>query len=65
MKHPPTKSDNYIPKMLEWVGRNPPPPGTLADVTVTHEDWCDGFRGVGFCNCDPSFRYGKPGDLVQ
>lgn len=50
-RHPPTTAHNYLEKELELLGDIAP--GTVSDVDVRHDAWCDALRGKGFCNCDP------------
>ncbi len=55
MKHPPTTSHNYEPKVLAATLAHGLRPGKTLTAEVRHDSWCDSSqrRGGGFCNCDP------------
>lgn len=46
-------TDNYMKKVL-WLTATLPP-GSIADIHISHDDWCGTFRGRR-CNCDPDIR---------
>ena len=50
--HPPTKSHNYVAKMVKLVEAGEIPAG-LQTVDIKHDDWCDLMFRRGYCNCDP------------
>lgn len=50
-RHPPTTKHRYLAKLLEIQRDGMFPAGSITDVEVRHERWCDFHRGAG-CNCD-------------
>lgn len=59
LKHPPTTSHNYVPKMdaysvAKWADGTIKP-GSIWHMAAYHDDWCDIYRG-GFCNCDANIE---------
>jgi hypothetical protein len=52
MKHPPTTSHNYEPKVTAALLLHGIKPGKMIEAQVRHESWCDARKGKGFCNCD-------------
>jgi hypothetical protein len=44
---------NYLPALLQLVEQHPELAGSLAEVWVQHDDWCDLLNGRGLCKCDP------------
>lgn len=62
MKHPPTTSHNYLPKVMEHGLRFANEPGAFYDTDVRHDDWCDLLNNRGFCNCDPIVTTTKRAD---
>jgi len=45
--------NNYAKKLLAMDARGELGPGNIK-VDVFHDDRCDFWRGVGYCNCDPT-----------
>lgn len=31
-------------------------PGSISQVIVKHDDWCELLKGTGECNCNPDIR---------
>jgi hypothetical protein len=50
-----SQGNNYAKKLLaaQHAGQLQMSPGTVSDVQIGHDDWCEIFRG-GMCNCNPT-----------
>lgn len=48
----PQTEHNYINKLLDLQAKGVFPPGSIFDVNIFHDDWCEIYK-EGLCNCDP------------
>jgi hypothetical protein len=53
-RHPPTTEHNYIAKVLKLAAQIPR--GSLEDIDIYHDDWCDLLANRGYCNCNPDVK---------
>jgi len=42
--------DNYMKKIYQ---SGQVKAGSMSNVMIRHDDWCDRLNGRGECNCDP------------
>jgi hypothetical protein len=49
---------NYVKKLMKMkqAGTIPAESGSCLDVTCSHDDWCQIYKG-GYCNCDPDITW--------
>lgn len=59
MKHKPTPHHNYLVKIDRMRRDGMFPPGTVGEIDIRHDDWCDVYTG-GYCNCDPGVSLRNP-----
>lgn len=52
---------NYLPDALDLASRlaRERGPGTISQITISHDDWCSIFQGAP-CDCDPDVRESLP-----
>jgi hypothetical protein len=62
-KSPDTQPNHasYMEAVLDLYAAGAHPPGSVAHVTVYHEDGCGMLDHRGVCDCSPDVREGRPG----
>lgn len=55
------RSHNYFNLMMRYAAQIKRGEKGLVHITIEHDDWCEALtKEGGFCNCNPTARYGMP-----